>query len=166
MIVLLPYESAVEQIHILEESLPMENRTAKPSSDIKQMYDEERDQYNTRGYVRHCSRVARTEGHLVLGVTGVDLFSAGHDFVFGSAQVGGHGGVISIYRLGEGKELEERMLKEAVHEIGHIVGLTHCDDPLCVMHLSNTLAETDRKNAWFCSECEKEYEERKLERAD
>ncbi len=164
MIVILPYESAVEQVDALVEDLPMECRPAEPVSDIKQMYNDKRDQYNTRGYVRHCSRAARTEGHLVLGVTGVDLFSAGHDFVFGSAQVGGHGGVISIYRLGEGEELRERMLKEAVHEIGHIVGLTHCDDSLCVMRFSSTLAETDNKSTEYCAECQKEYEELKLER--
>ncbi len=164
MIVLLPYESAVEQIDTLVDDLPMECRLTAPVPDIKQMYDKNRDQYNTRGYIRHCSRMARKEGHLVLGVTGVDLFSAGYDFVFGSAQVGGHGGVISIYRLGEGEELRERMLKEAVHEIGHIVGLTHCDDPGCVMFFSNTLAETDNKSDGFCAKCQDEYDELKHSR--
>lgn len=162
----MPYESAAEYIHVLKDNLPMENRVTDPVPDLKQMYHKKRDQYNTRGYVRHCSRVARQEEHLVLGVTGVDLFSAGHNFVFGSAQVGGHGGVISIHRLGEGKTLEERMVKEAVHEIGHIVGLTHCDDPLCVMYFSNTLDETDEKAGWFCPNCESEYEELKSARTD
>ncbi len=165
MIILMPYESAEEFIHILKENLPMENRVIDPIPDLKQMYDKKRDQYNTRGYVRHCSRMARKEEHLVLGVTGVDLFSAGHNFVFGSAQVGGHGGVISTYRLG-GKRFEERIIKEAVHEIGHIVGLTHCDDPLCVMHFSDTLDDTDNKAGWFCPNCESEYKELKSTRLD
>lgn len=158
VIVLMPYESAAERIHAISEKVPLDNRVIEPVPDLKQMYDDKRDQYNARGYVRHCAKIARREGHLVLGITGVDLFYAGHDFVFGSAQVGGNGGVLSIHRLGEGDELEERMIKEILHEIGHIVGLTHCEDPKCVMYFSNTIEETDVKDKSYCSSCDEEYQ--------
>ncbi|HID92836.1 MAG TPA: hypothetical protein EYP60_01955 [bacterium (Candidatus Stahlbacteria)] len=42
---------------------------------------------------------------------------------------------------------KERVLKEAVHE------LVHCKDPNCVMHLSNSILDTDRKSTNFCSKC-------------
>lgn len=159
MILILPFKSAVEKVDALSDELPMENRVLEPDHDLKQMYDEGRDQYNSRGYVMHCARRAKEKGHIVLGVTGVDLFSAGLNFVFGTAQIGGRGGVISINRLGEDKILRERMVKEAVHEIGHILGLEHCPDENCVMHFSNSLSDTDRKAGWFCSSCEEEYQE-------
>jgi archaemetzincin len=50
---------------------------------------------------------------------------------------------------------DARVLKEAVHEYGHTLGLGHCVDPGCVMHFSNTLADTDRKGDWFCPRCAK-----------
>ncbi|MFN3466335.1 MAG: archemetzincin, partial [Candidatus Brocadiales bacterium] len=49
--------------------------------------------------------------------------------------------------------LKERMVKEAVHEIGHVWGMRHCPDPCCVMFFSNSLADTDRKSDTFCKNC-------------
>jgi Peptidase family M54 len=69
------------------------------------------------------------------------------NFVFGIAQSRGRAAVISLCRLGLGADpplRRERVLKEAVHELGHTLGLNHCPDAKCVMHFSNSLADTDR----------------------
>ena len=97
----------------------------------------------------------------VLGVTDVDLYTEGLNFVFGQASLGGREALISLarlrqsfYGLPEDETLfRERAVKEAMHELGHSYGLTHCPDPLCVMHFSNSLADTDRKQARFCPRC-------------
>jgi archaemetzincin len=47
----------------------------------------------------------------------------------------------------------DRTIKEAVHELGHTFGLEHCENARCVMHFSNSLADTDWKQAKFCSQC-------------
>jgi archaemetzincin len=47
----------------------------------------------------------------------------------------------------------ERALKEAVHELGHTYGLQHCPNLRCVMHFSNSLRDTDAKQAKWCSRC-------------
>ncbi len=49
--------------------------------------------------------------------------------------------------------LLRRAEKEAVHEICHLIGLRHCRDPLCVMHFSNRIEETDIKRKWPCRAC-------------
>ena len=70
--------------------------------------------------------------------------------------------IISIHRLRSefyGREpdravLMERMTKEAVHELGHLWGMKHCDDPGCVMFFSNSLEDTDKKSDRFCNRCQ------------
>ena len=98
----------------------------------------------------------------VLGITDVDLYVHGLNFVFGQAEMNGRFAVISLarlrqsfYGLPKNEELfTERAVKEAVHELGHTFGLDHCPDPECVMHFSNSLMDTDRKRASFCSRCQ------------
>ncbi|HIC98260.1 MAG TPA: matrixin family metalloprotease, partial [Pyrodictiaceae archaeon] len=47
------------------------------------------------------------------------------------------------YGLPADKELFKlRALKEAMHEIGHVLGLLHCTDKRCVMHFSNSIIDT------------------------
>jgi len=46
-----------------------------------------------------------------------------------------------------------RVVKEAVHELGHTFGLNHCKKRECVMHFSNSLADTDYKGKDFCEDC-------------
>jgi len=91
----------------------------------------------------------------VLGITHRDLFALDLNFVFGIAAPS-RACLVSTARLVQGADDElfrGRLLKEAVHELGHTLGLAHCPDPGCVMHFSNALADTDRKGDAYCKRC-------------
>ncbi len=47
----------------------------------------------------------------------------------------------------------ERILKEAVHGIGHTFGLIHCNNKSCIMYPSNTSCDIDGKDIAFCRTC-------------
>lgn len=116
-------------------------------------YNKERRQYRAKKFL---SLAGRYPGDRVLGITEEDLYVEELNFVFGLARKSGKCAVISVARLGFGDEqkLYERSLKEAVHELGHTMGLDHCSHSLCVMHFSNCLLDTDEKTAGFCHNCE------------
>ncbi len=120
-------------------------------------YDPKRNQFESTTILLKIKPVCE----IVLGVTEVDLYADGLNFVFGEAEVGGNRAIISLRRLrpefyGEHPDFslfKLRALKEAMHEIGHVLGLLHCNDPKCVMHFSNSIIDTDLKDWMYCRRC-------------
>jgi archaemetzincin len=100
----------------------------------------------------------------VLAICNFDAYSDDLNFVLGQAHLGGRVAAIYIPRLRQelyvkksdtNKLFEQRVIKEAVHELGHAFGLTHCEESRCVMHFSNSLQDTDFKYYIFCERCNK-----------
>lgn len=100
-------------------------------------------------------------GNRIVGVTSLDLFVPILTFVFGEAQLEGPRALVSLYRLGEEHyglprdpaRLDERLLKEALHELGHTFGLRHCAESTCVMSSSHNVERIDAKEAAYCPHC-------------
>ncbi|NOZ58250.1 MAG: archaemetzincin family Zn-dependent metalloprotease [Euryarchaeota archaeon] len=112
-----------------------------------------RGQYSGEVLLGEVARLRAERGAKHLGIVDVDLYAGGLNFIFGIAQVGGDFALISLYRLrqGTGEEgLFRRALKEAIHELGHTLGMVHCPERRCVMSFSNSLDEVDAKSAEFC----------------
>lgn len=95
----------------------------------------------------------------LLAVIDLDLYRPNMNLVFGEVQLPGRAAVISTDRLKDmtdcgGEDLFlARIIKEAVHELGHTFGLAHCQCPTCVMFFSNSLKDTDCKGEQFCMKC-------------
>lgn len=123
--------------------------------------DARRGQHSSGAILRWLARLRPAER--LLAVTDVDLFVPVLTFVFGEAQLGGHAALVSTARLmpDDGPALlRARLAKEAVHELGHTFGLTHCPDHGCAMARSTTLYDVDRKDPWLCADCRSLLEDR------
>jgi archaemetzincin len=124
----------------------------------------ERNQYHSHRLLARLAGQAPPDGGRLLGVTALDLCVPIFSYVFGEAQLAGPCAIVSLFRLREEfyglppnpALLEERLLKEAVHELGHTLGLQHCDDWQCVMSASHTVERLDLKGQNYCWECGRE----------
>lgn len=108
----------------------------------------------------------------ILGVISQDIFSKLVDFRFGCAKYLENSlygvALVSTFRLKEklydrveDKFLFElRVLKEALHELGHTFGLSleeHCKNH-CVMNFSPTVSKIEEKPPFFCEKCDAKLE--------
>lgn len=121
----------------------------------------QRQQVHSTAVLGRLDSYRSTQTWRVLGVTALDLYVPVLTFVFGEAQMDGPCAIVSTHRLrqeyfglpADPSLFAERLLKEAVHELGHTLGLTHCDDHRCVMSASHGVEWIDLKGASFCPAC-------------
>jgi len=126
----------------------------------------ERRQYHSSQILAGMQKFVNGDSWRVLGVTDVDLYIPILTFVFGEAQTDGECALVSARRLRQefyglapdAGILEQRLLKEAIHEIGHTCDLTHCDNYLCAMAASHAVEWIDIKDAALCRECREKLE--------
>lgn len=138
-------------VKILPEP-PLENPSA---------FNFSRNQYNSTSILSTLLEKFGGVDGKILGVTGGDLFVPVLTYVFGEAQLEGKAAVVSSHRLHEefyGLRPDQdlfniRLVKEAVHELGHTFGLIHCANYLCVMHTSTGVEEIDIKTERLCADC-------------
>lgn len=126
-------------------------------------FDKKRKQYRSHIILSDLQSCALKNPDLncVLGVVDADIFIPELNFVFGEAVCPGKAALISLCRLrpkfyGEMPDIKlfyARVVKEAVHEVGHTLGLQHCSRAQCVMHFSNSISDTDVKQRSFCDKC-------------
>ncbi len=119
-------------------------------------YDWGRMQYRSDRILEWLTRLSHFEG-LVLALGDIDTYVPGLNFVFGQADPSSGVAAVYVKRLKTGARSVdtylERLAKEALHEIGHLLGLGHCKNKSCVMSFSNHVGEVDAKNPLFCDRC-------------
>ncbi len=130
---------------------------------VKNAFSIERNQFLASKILRTMFHYTPTDCLKTLGIIDVDIYTPIFTFIFGQSQFEGKVSLISLHRLKQdfyslpsnNKLLIERAVKESLHELGHNFGLSHCDNPSCVMHFSNNVVKIDRKGKDFCKDCKK-----------
>ena len=121
----------------------------------------ERQQYHSTELLDRVQALAGLQTWRLLGVTSADLYIPILTFVFGEAQLEGRCAVVSTHRLrqefyglpADKRLLQERLRKEAAHELGHTLRLRHCADFRCAMAPSHSVEWLDLKGFSFCPTC-------------
>jgi archaemetzincin len=145
------------------DTFHLKTRRRELEINLEGVFDPGRGQYNSSLILQQLIMKPPPDADKMLGILDVDLFIPILTFVFGEAQLKGIGAVVStqrlhnrFYGLPENREVTgERLIKEAVHELGHTFGLVHCSQPKCVMNSSTYAENIDQKSAELCPLCQK-----------
>jgi archaemetzincin len=124
-------------------------------------FDASRSRYNAAKILSCFESGVYVNFDKIVAVFNVDLFIPTFAYVFGEAKQGGKHALVSLFRLRKDKEgrsppsaiLYERAAKVAMHELGHLYNLAHCEDKSCLMHYSGGLADLDNIPLYFCRYC-------------
>jgi archaemetzincin len=133
-------------------------------------YNPARGQYHSTQLLSGLNRLD-IQSDKILGVTELDLFIPILTYVFGEAQLNGPAAIVSAYRLfpefyglpPDVSLVQLRLIKEAIHELGHTFGLKHCTNYGCVLNVSTYVEEIDLKSHRFCGQCQKTLRESKVD---
>lgn len=150
---------AIAEDVMSEFSLPVKIREGH--IDLSEFYDPARNQYDGNRLLKQMETVYASDTAKTLGLFNVDLFIPILTYIFGQSFLNGRSGIASVFRLRNeryGIKADEplftdRARKEVIHELGHMFGLIHCRNPLCVMRSSTYVEDIDQKTHSFCSGC-------------
>jgi archaemetzincin len=112
---------------------------------IPSAYNTQRKQYSANSLIEYMTRSKR--GRIALWLVDQDIYTRELDYVFGCASRD-YGAVVSTFRL----KKDEQVLKEAMHEVGHILGFKHCNGR-CYMRSSLTVEDVEMKPYRLCDNC-------------
>ena len=145
----------------LQEKFQVKSVVLSPPLDVSFALHSERLQYHSSEILAAMQSYIDRDTWKLLAVTPLDLYIPILTFVFGEAQVGGGAAIVSYHRLRQEfyglpedmDVLADRLLIEAVHELGHTLRLTHCEDYRCAMAPSHAVEWIDLKDSGYCDSC-------------
>ena len=169
-------EDAAYLAQRLEEfiDLPVEVLEQRPEAP-EELLDPERNQYRVLEVLEHSLDMAPENTARLLAIFPGDVYLGNAEYNFGLADPDGRGALVSTARLASPLQarFRVRMLKTALHELGHTFGLKHEKYPVkCVMVPSRGVSALDERpvgyspqNAEFLKQAVSDLRKKLLEQA-
>ena len=124
-------------------------------------FDEARLKYNAGILINKLDELDFEGYSKIVGVISWDMFIPIFNYVYGQAIQGGSLALISLFRLNRNADgsapstslVFERAAKLALHELGHLFNLFHCNETKCIMHFSGVIEDLNTIPFYLCRDC-------------
>lgn len=149
----------------LEGSIKTKSRLLREIAVPQRAYNQWRRQYNAQIIMEDVSNIPEVKfidkDIPTLMVTNEDIYYQNLNFVFALEDPMKSSCIASTARLrpefydeSPNPDLViQRLIKEAIHSIGHLKGLDHCGNIRCIMAYSPSVGDIDKKEKSFCERC-------------
>lgn len=123
-----------------------------------------RNQYYATVILTKLERLKANSREKVIGVCEEDLYLPEEHNVLGYCDTLSGTAVVSLYEFRQEfyglpedeKKVYPRLLKESIHQLGHLFNLSDCRNPRCVNYYSQMMADIDNKGEKFCDICKRQ----------
>lgn len=119
----------------------------------------ERGQWDADALLARLDQLDLDRGERLVALCDADGTTRDRTFVLGLAGQGGRSAVVFLPRLRAAVDADRyarRLTVTARHEVGHLLGLVHCDGPGCAMRFSSSAVDTDAKGPELCERCRRQ----------
>jgi len=149
----------------LENNIKTKSRLLKQIEIPQHAHNHWRKQYNAQTIMEEVANIPEVKfidrEVPTLMITNEDIYYQNLNFVFALEDPIKSSCITSIARLRpefydespNANLVMQRLIKEAIHSIGHLKGLDHCPDRRCVMAYSPSVGDIDIKDKNFCDNC-------------
>ncbi len=157
-----PLQWKISLLHYLQKYFRFRWHWLPPISLPPKGLGNSRRRYRAELLCQYLSQFKPPQSPFIIGFTQADISTTWGQFldhaVFGLADLKGPAAIISLHRIQKTQLSSHRQfqlfLKITLHEIGHLLGLSHCPTPQCIMnnsdaHLSIILSQ----KLDFCPSC-------------
>ncbi len=129
----------------------------------KSAFDDRRLKYDAGIIINKLNASDFSDYSKIVGVISQDIFIPIFNHVYGQAVQGGNLAIVSLFRLNKNADgslpppslFYERAAKVALHELGHLFNLFHCNENKCVMHFTGDIDDLDNIPFYLCRDCER-----------
>lgn len=146
---------------------PVFNRSVDILKGMKmpsEAYNVVRNQYYATVLTAKLERLKANSREKIVGVCEEDLYLPDEHNILGYSDTVGGTAVVSLFEIRQefyglpedDKKIYPRLLKESIHQAGHLFDLSDCRNSRCVNYYSQMMADIDNKGEKFCDICQRQ----------